>query len=129
MVSPRGAQSARASLATRDFDRLYRAPDRHGRSRHFLVVAGQRPGGEFRWGLTVKARLGNAVERNRVKRRVREMLRRYGAQLPPGWDVVVQPRTREVARANFAALSRELEELLEKTLCPSQTCPSGRRAP
>ena len=120
-MTPTAANSARARLATRDFDRLYRAPDRHARSRHFLVLARQHPGAGLRWGLTVKARLGSAVERNRVKRRVREILRHGHGQLPAGWDVVVQPRTREVASADFAALSHELVELLERTLCPTET--------
>lgn len=70
--------------------------------------------GRTRWGISVKARLGQAVVRNRVKRRLREVLRR--APLPAGWDVVVQPRTAEVATAEFAALSRELTGLLERTL-------------
>lgn len=52
--------------------------------------------------------------RNRVKRRLREILRR--APLPPGWDVVVQPRDATVATADFAALRRELTGLVEKTL-------------
>lgn len=120
-MTPTPSQSARAALATRDFDRLYRAPDRHGRSDHFLILARTHLGGESRWGLSVKARLGSAVLRNRVKRRVREILRRRRAPLPAGWDVVVQPRTSAVARADFAALRRELEELLERTLCPNKT--------
>ena len=65
-----------------------------------------------RWGISVKARLGTAVLRNRVKRRLRAILRRAQETLPPGWDVVVEPRTSKVATADFAALSRELEALL-----------------
>ena len=52
--------------------------------------------------------------RNRVKRRLREMLR--AAALPVGWDFVVQPRDARVATADFAELSRELESLLAKAL-------------
>jgi len=106
-----------SGLRTRDFDRVYRRPDRRSRSARFLLVVrrrGPEASGRARFGLTVKARLGNAVLRNRIKRRLRELLRR--ASVPPGWDIVVQPLTAEIAAADFAALGRELDALLEKTL-------------
>jgi ribonuclease P protein component len=106
------------ALRTSDFDRLYRQASRglgrRERSRRFLVLASHRERGETRWGLSVKARLGGAVVRNRAKRRLREILR--GAGLPPGWDIVVQPLTAEVATANFAELSEELCGLLTRAL-------------
>ena len=112
------ARPATTGLSTRDFDRIYRAPARRQQSQHFLVVARPRTSwaGPTRWGVSVKARLGTAVLRNRVKRRLREILRRAQAQLPPGWDVVVQPRTSNVATTDFSALSRELEALLAAAL-------------
>ncbi len=106
--------SSRARLRTRDFDRIHRQPARRERSRRFQVLA--RPNGleRARWGISVKAKLGNAVVRNRVKRRLREILRR--AELAAGWDLVVQPRDARVATADFAELARELEALLGKAL-------------
>ncbi len=103
-------------LATREFDRIYRSPSRRQRSSHFLVLARQRARGGTRWGISIKARLGNAVLRNRIRRRVREALRHATPELPGGWDLVVQPRSPAVATADFAALSRELEGLLDATL-------------
>ena len=105
------------ALRTSDFDRLYRKAERRERSRRFLVLAARRPeasGRETRWGLSVKARLGGAVVRNRIKRRLREILR--GAGLAPGWDIVVQPLAAEVATADFAALRDELSGLLAPAL-------------
>jgi len=95
----------------RDFERVYRQGARLT-SPHFLVVA--RPNGLecSRFGISVKARLGNAVVRNRIKRRVREILRRVHARVPAGWDVVVEPRQGEVARSKFAPLAAELTELV-----------------
>lgn len=113
-------------LGTRDFDQIYRAPSRRQRSRRFLVVArrqGPDRGGrarQTRWGISVKAHLGGAVVRNRIKRRVRAILRRAQEGVPAGWDLVVQPRTAEVARAEFAALTRELEALLAAALGPKE---------
>ncbi|MEE8200004.1 MAG: ribonuclease P protein component [Candidatus Acidoferrales bacterium] len=103
-----------ARMRTRDFDRVYRDPARRRRSARFQVVARRNALGQTRWGISVKVRLGNAVVRNRVKRRLREILRR--AALPKGWDVVVQPQSAEVARADFANLRDELRGLLERVL-------------
>lgn len=102
------------ALRTSDFDRLYRKAERRERSRRFLVLASSSEQRETRWGLSVKARLGGAVVRNRIKRRLREILR--GAGLPPGWDIVVQPLAAEVATADFTALGDELRELLKRAL-------------
>lgn len=74
----------------------------------------------MRWGISIKARLGNAVVRNRIRRRVREALRHASPEMPTGWDVVIQPRSAEVATADFAALSRELERLLAAALGDKQ---------
>jgi len=106
------------ALRTSDFDRLYRRAERRERSRRFLVLASPSDKGVTRWGLSVKARLGGAVVRNRIKRRLREILR--GAGLPPGWDIVVQPLTAEVASAEFGALRDELCGLLERALRPKK---------
>jgi len=102
------------ALRTSDFDRLYRGPSRRQRSERFLVLAQANRRGETRWGISVKTRLGGAVVRNRMKRRLREILR--GAGLPGGWDIVVQPRTARVASDAFEDLRRELTTLLERTL-------------
>ncbi len=118
-VTPAGAESARAArrlLATRDFDRVYRQPTRRQRSPRFLVIARERDGGETRWGISVKGQLGTAVVRNRIKRRLREILRQAEPALPAGWDVVIQPRRADVATADFSELSRELTRLLAAAL-------------
>ena len=110
------------ALRTSDFDRLYRKAERRERSRRFLVLAARRPeasGRETRWGLSVKARLGGAVVRNRIKRRLREILR--GAGLPAGWDIVVQPLTAGVAEADFSELSEEFRGLLSRALRPPKS--------
>ena len=116
-IPSRSPRSRRTGLATRDFDRVYRDPTRRLRSRHFLVLARRREDGAARWGISVKARLGGAVVRNRMKRRLREILRR--SELPPAWDIVVQPQSAAVASCDFAALRRELEELLSAALTPA----------
>jgi len=68
-----------------------------------------------RFGISVKKALGGAVVRNRIKRRVREMLRVHRSEIPVGWDVVIHPRS-SVARAASAPLREELLWLLTSAL-------------
>jgi ribonuclease P protein component len=65
---------------------------------------------ESRLGLTVPATVGNAVLRNRVKRRIREAFRLNRTGIPGGWDMVVNPR-KDVARVPFVTLVQELMRL------------------
>jgi ribonuclease P protein component len=62
-----------------------------------------------RYGLTVSRRVGKAVVRNRVKRRLREILRRMN--LPPGWDLIFIARN-PAASADFNTLGRSVGNLL-----------------
>ena|SRR5579863_2987404 len=64
-----------------------------------------------RFGISVKKALGGAVVRNRIKRRIREILRRNTTEIPSGWDIVIHPKS-SVAQAAFAPLEAELVRLL-----------------
>jgi ribonuclease P protein component len=71
-----------------------------------------RPNGlaHSRLGITAPTRLGNAVLRNRVKRRLREVFRLNQAAVPGGWDIVLNPRA-DVAKVPFQTLTREVLRL------------------
>jgi ribonuclease P protein component len=64
-----------------------------------------------RFGISVKKALGGAVVRNRIRRRIREIVRRNRTEIPTGWDIVIHPRS-TVATAEFAPLQAELLRLL-----------------
>jgi ribonuclease P protein component len=92
---------ARAALPNEAFGR---EPPREGFSSAKTLAAS-------RFGISVKKALGGAVVRNRIKRRIREILRRNRTEIPTGWDIVIHPRT-TVAQAAFAPLEVELVRLL-----------------
>jgi len=81
------------------------------KSPHFIVIltAGAEP--ECRLGVTVGRKVGNAVERNRVKRRVREFFRLHRNELQPAHDLLI------IARAGAGRLSfKDVESELARVL-------------
>jgi len=74
---------------------------------------------QTRLGITVPARLGSAVLRNRMKRRLREAFRLNRSAIPGGWDVVLNPRE-AVAEVPFPALVRELLRLFPREEPPKR---------
>jgi ribonuclease P protein component len=79
--------------------------------RHFVVLV--RPGGAGRVGITVSTRVAKAVGRNRIKRWVREAVRRYGVDgfVPPAADLVVIARSESARAPSFAAVAADLDSL------------------
>jgi len=78
-----------------------------------MVIASSREPGMARLGITVSRKVGIAVIRNRVRRRVREVIRAELSPLPEGWDFVVVAFP-EAARARFTTLEEELKCLLTR---------------
>ena len=66
-----------------------------------------------RVGLTVGKKLGHAVVRNRVRRRLREVYRLNEDRFLPGWDIVVVARSRCIT-ASFPQLTQAYLALAEK---------------
>ena len=93
------------------FRRLYRT---NGVSNGYLVLYARPNHSESnRVGITVSKKLGGAVVRNRVRRRLREVYRLHEEAFAPGWDIVVVARSRCID-ANFAALTKAYLSLAEK---------------
>ena len=63
-----------------------------------------------RVGLTVGKVMGKAVDRNRIKRRMREVIRKNLGALSTPVDVILHPR-RSVVEMEFAALDREVGQV------------------
>lgn len=105
-------------LKRAEFRRVYDEGQRRNGS-YFAVF--YRPNGleETRLGITVPARVGKAVLRNRVKRRLREAFRLNRDQFSQGWDIVMNPRE-AAGRVPFKSLEKEMMRLF-----PSQPPPAA----
>jgi ribonuclease P protein component len=66
-----------------------------------------------RVGLTAGKVLGKSHERNRIKRRMREVLRKHIDQLPAGCDLILHPQ-RIVMTMEFTKLEAEVVRILEQ---------------
>ena len=93
-----------------EFDAVYRAGKRRS-STHFTVFFRANHLPQSRFGFSIKKALGGAVVRNRIRRRVREMVRCHRGEITAGWDIVIHPKS-SVARAEFVALEADLLKLL-----------------
>ena len=96
-----------------EFEAVYREGRRRV-SDSFVIFA--RPNGRdfSRVGMSVKKSLGGAVKRNRIRRRIREILRLHRQEISPGWDIVIHPLS-AVASLKFSLLAAELMQLLRNS--------------
>jgi len=104
---PRGTRLVRKA----DFDAVYRNGKRRSSS-HFTVFLKANELPESRFGFSIKRALGGAVVRNRMRRRIREVVRLHREEISTGWDFVIHPKP-NVENATFAVLESDLLRLLK----------------
>ncbi len=105
------------------FQRLYRKGASASDSQLVLYVRGNGGRGN-RLGLTVSTKVGKAVVRNRVRRRLREIYRLNEHRLVRGRDVVVVARVR-AAHSRYAQLERSFLRLADKLELLKKDAPKG----
>ena len=94
------------------FRRLYQRGKSVG-NRYIVIYCRPNRLGHNRLGLTVSTKLGHAVVRNRIRRRLREIYRQNEQSLKQGFDLVVVARTACV-EASFSSLSSAFALLADK---------------
>jgi ribonuclease P protein component len=104
---------------------------REGRRWHhpfFILFVAPNGAQSSRFAVSVSRRLGKAVQRNQLKRRLREALRLYLPQVQAGYDCVLVARP-ALATASFAEIEAGLGQLLARAaLLPGESRQGGRGA-
>ena len=137
-VEPRRRSSyprARRRLRRTDFERVYKLGRRHFSASITVFYLERQPGSDarasvpgMRVGFTVSRALGGAVERNRMKRRLREAVRLARPLPGASVDVVINPK-KAVLTVDFSVLRNEVGKafvVIEKKLA-SKEAGSGAR--
>ena len=103
---PAGFPRRTRLLRHADFERVYQQGQRHFAAHMTVFYLRRAPGLGPRIGLTVGRTLGGAVERNRMKRRLREAVRLLGP-IGAAVDVVINPK-KSLLTAEFRKLQSEI---------------------
>ena len=95
-----------------EFRRLYNKA-KSADSPYFAIYCRKTNRPVSRLGITTGVKLGNAVKRNRARRRIRELYSTNESRLLSGYDVVVEARAR-VIYGRYGELERSFSQLMSR---------------
>ena len=114
LTTDRGHNSPRLVMLSKPEDFAALQGEGTVRSHSLLVVRVRWTGlEETRFGMSTGRKLGGAVVRNKVRRRLREALRVMAPSFQPGWDVLIIARP-PVTGADFQTVAGALQNLLRR---------------
>lgn len=108
-----------------EFRRLYNK-GKSAVSPYFVVYCRKTGRDQSRLGITTGVKLGNAVKRNFVRRRIRELYRTNEEKFLPGFDIVVVARTRAIF-GRYRDLERNFLQQMKKLGLAARTDREGDR--
>ena len=111
----------RTLTKNKEFSRIYARGKSYVHPNLVLYVAKNRLG-YTRIGLTATKKVGHAVQRNRLRRQLREIYRLHEASFVPGYDLVVVARSRAIG-ADYAALEHAYLSLAARLGLLTQNTP------
>lgn len=95
-----------------EFQRLYHK-GKNAASPTIALYCRKRQDGANRLGFTVGKKVGGAVVRNRVRRRLREIYRLHETEIRPGYEIVIVARVR-AAFSSYRQLEQSFLTLTDK---------------
>jgi len=96
----------------KDFERVH-SEGRRQKNKIAVLLYTENELGTLRSAVVASKRIGNAVQRNRVKRLMRACLMQFWAIIDPGWDLVFYARV-SGSKANYEDMCDAIEDLLKK---------------
>lgn len=93
-----------------DFERVYKQGKRHFATHLTAFYRRRDEGDTLRIGFTVSKLLGGAVQRNRMRRRLREAVRLHWPDFQARVDIVINPK-KSLLGADFSELGREIVQV------------------
>lgn len=98
----------------RDFLKLYRSGKFYV-GRNIVLYIKENKLQHNRLGISTAKNFGNSVERNRIRRLIRENYRELESQIPTGWDIIFSARKKkETQLPSFQEVGKEMRYLIRK---------------
>ena len=111
-----------------DFNRVYRRGKSAANLQFVLYFLPQKEPGPFRLGVSVSKKLGNAVMRNSIRRKMKEIVRLGREDVLPGIDIVIIAR-KPAAEMNYDNMKKSLYHVMKRSgvLRDKKRNPNGPR--
>jgi ribonuclease P protein component len=95
------------------FDKVYRGGKSVANHQFVLYSYARHQQQGFRLGISVSKKLGNAVVRNKIRRRIKEIVRLNAQRFPGGYDLILIAR-KPVARMEYAEMEKSIFHVLKR---------------